>query len=276
MESKHIDYLNEEMKIIESNSDSDTPEIVEEYMEPIKHIVEIFEKFGHSGSSAPWHATVLSDTIKKMLLYQPMSPINGGPFEWVEVGDDLFQNNRDSAVFEDKTGTHYLDAIVWQGEEDYDTFTGTVQGVSSSQGIKFPFTPKTFYIDVIDVDGEHRIKDWSQLEEVKKYYEFKYENPIEESEEYDEPNPAHFCFGCNEYLGFRGFCSQKCHNDYYDDMCSDFDPDVETLEILSDDELMAGIRRSVREIENGEAIPLSELYMGNKRIKNIAWGNEYD
>ena len=29
-------------------------------------------------------------------------------------------------------------------------------------------------------------------------------------------NRANFCFGCGKYLGFRGFCSDKCHNDYYD------------------------------------------------------------
>jgi hypothetical protein len=24
------------------------------------------------------------------------------------------------------------------------------------------------------------------------------------------------CFGCGRELGFRGFCTQKCHDDYYD------------------------------------------------------------
>lgn len=30
-------------------------------------------------------------------------------------------------------------------------------------------------------------------------------------------NPAHYCFnGCGKYLGFRGWCSKKCHNEFYD------------------------------------------------------------
>ena len=33
-----------------------------------------------------------------------------------------------------------------------------------------------------------------------------------------EKNPAHFCMGCNKYLGFKGFCSTKCHNKHYDGM----------------------------------------------------------
>lgn len=31
----------------------------------------------------------------------------------------------------------------------------------------------------------------------------------------DERNPAHFCC-CGKFIGRRGFCSQKCHDEYYD------------------------------------------------------------
>ena len=32
-----------------------------------------------------------------------------------------------------------------------------------------------------------------------------------------EYNPAHYCLGgCLEYLGHRGFCSDECHNNFYD------------------------------------------------------------
>ena len=30
-----------------------------------------------------------------------------------------------------------------------------------------------------------------------------------------EKNPAHFC-DCGKWLGHRGFCSDKCHNEHYD------------------------------------------------------------
>ncbi len=29
-------------------------------------------------------------------------------------------------------------------------------------------------------------------------------------------NPMHGCLECGKYLGFRGFCSQKCHDEWYD------------------------------------------------------------
>lgn len=33
-----------------------------------------------------------------------------------------------------------------------------------------------------------------------------------------ERNPAHYCMGqdCNKYLGHRGFCSEKCHDKFYE------------------------------------------------------------
>jgi hypothetical protein len=36
----------------------------------------------------------------------------------------------------------------------------------------------------------------------------------------DEKNPAHFC-DCGKYLGHRGFCSEKCHNEHYDANCAE-------------------------------------------------------
>jgi len=35
----------------------------------------------------------------------------------------------------------------------------------------------------------------------------------------EEKNPMDYCQGpyCNKYLGFRGFCSKKCHDEYYDE-----------------------------------------------------------
>ena len=32
----------------------------------------------------------------------------------------------------------------------------------------------------------------------------------------EERNPMHYCLNCDKWLGFRGFCSKKCHDNYYD------------------------------------------------------------
>lgn len=31
-----------------------------------------------------------------------------------------------------------------------------------------------------------------------------------------ETNPAHYCLNCDKYLEHRGFCSKKCHDEWYD------------------------------------------------------------
>jgi hypothetical protein len=118
-------------------------------------------------------------------------------------GSIMYQNSRCSALFKGgiESKAHYLDAIVWKGVEDYDTFTGRVyiddkdfELIGSSQFVKFPFKPKTFYIDVVRVpiskeEAEKRdlhyiedgfnecyytiLKDPKQLDRVFKYYDKK-------------------------------------------------------------------------------------------------------
>lgn len=174
-----------------------TPDaIIKDFIPEILAICEAFGKSGQSGGSAPYTASALSDAIKKLCLQKPICPITGIDEEWISCSamgdtDDTYQNNRSSNIFKKgKDGRPYfLDAIVWQGEDDYDTFTGTINGITSRQYIKsFPFEPKTFYIDVvrdINVDGIpekdiietglgryiYKLKDENQLKEVFDYYD---------------------------------------------------------------------------------------------------------
>lgn len=136
------------------------------------------------------------DNIKKLFLFEPLSPITGVDEEWGDVrefndGKTWYQNKRCSAIFKDeKDGkSYYIDAIIkrdqndvcwsgfaWLNEEDYKT--GDTSKMVGKRGYikSFPFTPKTFYIDVKDVevapdDWESFVVDQSQLEEVWKYYD---------------------------------------------------------------------------------------------------------
>jgi hypothetical protein len=121
-------------------------------------VIKVFSKQGHSGSSAP----IVVNLFKKLALFEPITPIMGTEDEWVACTDNVYQNNRCSALFkEGKDGApYYLDAIVWQGEESYDTFTGQVDKYRSRQYIKeFPFIPKTFYVNVIK---EVLPDDWTE------------------------------------------------------------------------------------------------------------------
>lgn len=206
-------HFHRELDILRDNLDKDDKLLIEPFVDIIDEICDIFAGEGHSGGSAPYSAGALSQTIKKILLFEPLSPITGDDSEWVDVSDDMgrkendtpvFQNSRCSAIFKDgKDGTaHYNHAIVWVGDTvgesgsvGWDTFTGTVEGIRSSQNIKsFPFKPKTFRIDVSRVPydpGKHLqsdavscgpgdfvylIKDKSQLDEVFEYYDLRKQN----------------------------------------------------------------------------------------------------
>jgi hypothetical protein len=191
-----MNYAQKELDILVKNSPENDRPIIEEFIPEILALVEKFNKSGQSGGSAPYTASAISQAVKKLCLQQPILPITGIDEEWIEVDTDVYQNTRSSNIFKQgKNGkAYFLDAIVWQGEDDYDTFTGTINGITSRQYIKeFPFEPKTFYVDVIrdfDIDGlsnkdiietglgkyTYKFKDENQLKEVFDYYD-KYTPP---------------------------------------------------------------------------------------------------
>ena len=160
----------------------------------VMELIELFSKQGHSGMSAP----IVADIFKKLANYEPLGPITGKDEEWSDVrdignGKPWYQNKRCSALFKDgKDGRpYYIDAVVkrdqrgvtwsgmaWLSEEDYKS--GDRSKMIDKRGYvkSFPFTPKTFYIDVRDVevakdDWESFVVDPSQLDEVKEYYDLK-------------------------------------------------------------------------------------------------------
>lgn len=167
----------------------------------IPEILELCEKFGlsgQSGASAPYTAAALSQAIKKLCLLEPICPITGIDEEWNDIstisgGMSYYQNNRLSSIF--KLGVngkpYYLDAIVFKGRSgNFNANSIALKDgttISSRQYIKrFPFTPKIFYIDVIETEWADKnetekkrgggwwtydIKDEKQLKAVWKYYD---------------------------------------------------------------------------------------------------------
>ena len=193
-----------------------------------KEILALVYKFGisgQSGASAPFISGAISQAVKDLCMQRPICPITGSEEEWnnddteytkfaisegsEEYAKDIqeaidtpktlpsYQNNRLSSVFKKgKAGRpYYLDAIVFKGEGEYNTFTsnnvelsdGTTIG--SRQYIKLPFSPKTFYVDVVETEWYKNkdtgkitkqegggwwtsvVKDESQLKEVFEYYD---------------------------------------------------------------------------------------------------------
>lgn len=161
--------------------------------EAVMELIEVFAKQGHSGHSAPYVVSI----FEKLANFKPLLGITGKDEEWGDVSshsdtrNSWYQNKRCSAIFKDgKDGrAYYIDAIVkrdqnggcwsgfaWLNEEDYKT--GDRSKMVGKKGYikSFPFTPKTFYMDVIDVevakdDWESFIVDPKQLDEIKEYYD---------------------------------------------------------------------------------------------------------
>ncbi len=197
-------FAKRELDILEAT----TPDaIITPFAKEILALCEAFGKSGQSGGSAPYTASAISQAVKKLMLQEPICDVTGHETEWVDVseisdGEILWQNSRCSGLFKYPDGKlSYVDAIVWKGEEDWDTFTGRVyidekdfELIGSSQFAKLPFKPKTFYIDVVRVpitkeeaesrnlhyieDGFNKcyytiLKDPTQLDKVFKYYDKK-------------------------------------------------------------------------------------------------------
>ena len=150
--------------------------------ENVLELLKVFSDQGHSGFSAPYAVRF----FQKLALFEPLCPITGDTKEWNDInetmGKMIYQNNRCSAVFkEGEDGKpYYIDAIVWKTQNE-SCYTGSAllkngTQIRSRQFIKLPFTPKSFYIDVIEKeiapdDFEFYVKDETQLEEVWEYYE---------------------------------------------------------------------------------------------------------
>ena len=129
----------------------------------IMELLTTFANQGHSGFSANY----IVNLFNKLAKYETLSPLTGNDDEWNDVsdmsGEMLFQNNRDSRVFKDATGTYFIEAIIWNesGESSY-------TNKDSKRYIKsFPFTPKTFYVKV-DKDGD--VVDNHEYNKANAYY----------------------------------------------------------------------------------------------------------
>ena len=155
----------------------------------VMELIKVFAEQGHSGGSA-------SRTIhlfEKLARYEPILPINDNSEDWIDTGINgvFLQNKRLPSLFKEREygKAYYLEAIVFRSQRGTTFTSGGValsdgSSIGSAQYVKFPFLPKTFYIDVIETEWADKegtipqegggwwssvIKDESQLEEVFKY-----------------------------------------------------------------------------------------------------------
>lgn len=108
--------------------------------EQVMELLVLFNSHGHSGHSAPYAINLL----KKLAMYDPISPLTGDDDEWQEIDADLSQNKRDSSVFKGNGVAYWVDGIVFR-EPGGVCYTN----IDSRVYIEFPWVkPESKYIDV--------------------------------------------------------------------------------------------------------------------------------
>lgn len=129
------------------DNDNFKDEMQESICNHVLKLLELFSEEGHSGSSAPYTINLFS----KLAKFEPIVPLTGEDWEWTEVGDGIFQNNRCSHVFKqadrfdgqayDIEGIVFWDWGIYEGE----TFKSYFTSSDSRVPITFPYTPERKY-----------------------------------------------------------------------------------------------------------------------------------
>lgn len=140
------DHAERELDLIGMNDDGDMNGMMRKH---ILHMIEEFSKEGHSGFSASYAIKCL----EKLLRFEPLSPLTGEDWEWVDVaemsGRPVWQNARCSRVFKDENGAYDINGkVFWEwytdpetGEKHKSYFTSA----DSRVPVTFPYTPTTVH-----------------------------------------------------------------------------------------------------------------------------------
>ena len=110
-------------------------------------LLNVFEKQGHSGSSAPY----MINLFTKLANFKPIAPITGEDWEWSNVGLDgdiggvLYQNKRCSSVFKNNTGAWDIDGkVFWEwntGYESGEPYKSYYTNRDCHTPVTFPYVP---------------------------------------------------------------------------------------------------------------------------------------
>ena len=108
------DHAIHELKLVEALAASDdanhsdkSNDIMDSYQnavhDGVMDLVEVFISQGHSGMSAGW----TQQLFMKLTNFEALSPLTDNPAEWNEVGENSWQNKRQSNAFSWDGGKHY-------------------------------------------------------------------------------------------------------------------------------------------------------------------------
>ena len=183
--NQYIKYFNNEMKYLKKYYvDKETRELFVVYKKPIIELLKVASEQDKSGTVADFVYPKLAEIIKNAFSFKPFTPINEGEEEFHALSahePTVSQSARISSLFKDgeKGKAYYLDAITWymvskdeDGNEFAEGFSGHIQGISAHKCIKYPFVPKTFYVEVLEKDGDYIVteKGKEELRKAMDYY----------------------------------------------------------------------------------------------------------
>ena len=112
------------------------------------HILRMVEEFsaeGHSGYSASYALGIL----KKLLAFEPLTPLTGEDSEWTDVteesgGNVMYQNKRLSSVFKDNNSAWDIDGkLFWEWHTDEESGEKSkiyFSGSGCATPVEFPYT----------------------------------------------------------------------------------------------------------------------------------------
>lgn len=71
----------------------------------VMELMSVFARQEHSGGSA----TMVSDLFNRLSRFKTLTPLTNDSAEWMEVGENMHQNARDSSCFSTDGGRTYYD-----------------------------------------------------------------------------------------------------------------------------------------------------------------------
>ena len=141
-------------------------------------LIKVFSEQGHSGCSAGMTIGLFS----KLADFKPLCPLTLADDEWNEVGESIYQNKRNSAVFKDglRGDAYYIDAYTKKTQTG-SCWSGSIQLADGrTMGrcyIKDTANMPKIVLNVIERevgkdDWEMTLEDEGQLAKLAEYYDF--------------------------------------------------------------------------------------------------------
>ena len=172
-------YVNREFEILKQRY-PDSP--ILKYKDTITQLLYSYINDNEYDLGSLYNNYMVLDTLERLYNFHPITELIEDDIisehNWIlnDINDTYYQHIRLPALRKELDGSiKYTSAIIFNSDVcsflsnsvkivEYDRY------ISSAQEIKLPFRPKSFYVDVIEFNGETVVKNISQLNDVFNYY----------------------------------------------------------------------------------------------------------